>query len=189
MQVRERFSPAEAAASSRSGLNPISPPRRRTTPAKPAPARRHACVRAHLNSSSPAVWRQEGTARDLHTHFHARSLHPGGDRLARSALGQSTGGLWRLISASPDSGYRRYYLHLTPPSEQHRMPQIASLWMLLFISGRSSATDRRPTISLPKGATALGRASSSPLSLSNCFTCLLPRCIVARSPAPRSFDR
>ncbi len=44
--------------------------------------------------------------------------------------------LWRLISASPGSGYRKYYVHLTPASQQqHRMPQIASLWMLLFYFG------------------------------------------------------
>jgi hypothetical protein len=43
--------------------------------------------------------------------------------------------LWRLISASPISGYRRYYLHLTPPSERYRVPQIAALWMLLFYFG------------------------------------------------------
>lgn len=43
--------------------------------------------------------------------------------------------LWRLISASPESGYRRYYLHLSPPTEPNRQPQIASLWMLLFYFG------------------------------------------------------
>jgi YaaC-like Protein len=43
--------------------------------------------------------------------------------------------LWRLISASPGGGYRKYYLHLTPASEQYRMPQIASLWMLMFYFG------------------------------------------------------
>lgn len=43
--------------------------------------------------------------------------------------------LWRIITAGPEAGYRRYYLHLTPPTETHRQPQIASIWMLIFFFG------------------------------------------------------
>jgi hypothetical protein len=43
--------------------------------------------------------------------------------------------LWRIVSSVPGGGYRRYYLHLTPPSEQHRLPQLASMWVLLFYFG------------------------------------------------------
>lgn len=43
--------------------------------------------------------------------------------------------LWRIISASADGGYRRYYLHLTPPTETNRQPQIAAIWMLIFFFG------------------------------------------------------
>ena len=43
--------------------------------------------------------------------------------------------LWRIVTAGPEDGYRRYYLHLTPPSETHRQPQIASMWMLIFFFG------------------------------------------------------
>ena len=43
--------------------------------------------------------------------------------------------LWRIVTASPDRGYRRYYLYLTPPADQSRMPQIASMWMLIFYFG------------------------------------------------------
>lgn len=42
--------------------------------------------------------------------------------------------LWRIITAGPEDGYRRYYLHLTPPAEA-RQPQIASMWMLIFFFG------------------------------------------------------
>jgi len=31
--------------------------------------------------------------------------------------------------------YCRYYLHLTPPAETNRQPQIASIWMLIFFFG------------------------------------------------------
>jgi hypothetical protein len=43
--------------------------------------------------------------------------------------------LWRIASSTPGGGYRRYYLHLTPPAEQHRLPQFASLWALFFYFG------------------------------------------------------
>jgi hypothetical protein len=43
--------------------------------------------------------------------------------------------LWRIASSVPATGYRRYYLHLTPTSETARMPQIASLWALFFYFG------------------------------------------------------
>lgn len=43
--------------------------------------------------------------------------------------------LWRIITAGPGDGYRRYYLHLTPSSGANRLPQIASIWMLMFFFG------------------------------------------------------
>lgn len=43
--------------------------------------------------------------------------------------------LWRIITAGPERGYRRYYLHLTPLNAPGRMPQIASMWMLIFFFG------------------------------------------------------
>lgn len=43
--------------------------------------------------------------------------------------------LWRIVTAYPAEGYRRYYLHLTPPTETNRQPQIASMWMLIFFFG------------------------------------------------------
>lgn len=43
--------------------------------------------------------------------------------------------LWRIVSSIPEGGYRRYYLHLTPEAEQHRLPQLASMWVLLFYFG------------------------------------------------------
>jgi len=43
--------------------------------------------------------------------------------------------LWRIITADPTDGYRRYYLHLTPATEQYRQPQIASMWMLIYFFG------------------------------------------------------
>lgn len=43
--------------------------------------------------------------------------------------------LWRIASATPSAGYRRYYVHLTPLTESARLPQFASLWALLFYFG------------------------------------------------------
>jgi YaaC-like Protein len=43
--------------------------------------------------------------------------------------------LWRIASATPSASYRRYYLHLTPPSALGRIPQFASLWALFFYFG------------------------------------------------------
>ncbi len=43
--------------------------------------------------------------------------------------------LWRIASSIPGAGYRRYYLHLTPPSETSRLPQLASMWALFFYFG------------------------------------------------------
>jgi hypothetical protein len=43
--------------------------------------------------------------------------------------------LWRIITTMPERGYRKYYLHLTPSSEQNRLPQLASLWCLIFYFG------------------------------------------------------
>lgn len=43
--------------------------------------------------------------------------------------------LWRIVSTIPGGGYRRYYLHFTPPAETHRLPQLASLWALFYYFG------------------------------------------------------
>jgi hypothetical protein len=43
--------------------------------------------------------------------------------------------LWRIITTLPERGYRKYYIHLTPPAEKNRLPQIASLWALIFYFG------------------------------------------------------
>jgi YaaC-like Protein len=44
--------------------------------------------------------------------------------------------LWRIASSTPSAGYRRYYLHLTPPEEAgSRLPQLASMWALFFYFG------------------------------------------------------
>lgn len=43
--------------------------------------------------------------------------------------------LWRIITAGAEGGYRRYYLHLTPPTETNRQPQLAAIWMLVFFFG------------------------------------------------------
>ena len=43
--------------------------------------------------------------------------------------------LWRIITTGPEQGYRKYYVHLTPPTERHRLPQIASLWVLMYYLG------------------------------------------------------
>jgi hypothetical protein len=42
--------------------------------------------------------------------------------------------LWRIVTTTPASGYRKYYLHLSDPGEA-RLPQIASLWVLFFYFG------------------------------------------------------
>jgi hypothetical protein len=42
--------------------------------------------------------------------------------------------LWRIITTLPDRGYRKYFLHLTPPAET-RLPQVGSLWALIFYFG------------------------------------------------------
>jgi hypothetical protein len=42
--------------------------------------------------------------------------------------------LWRIVTTTPASGYRKYYLHLSEPGE-FRLPQLASLWVLLFYFG------------------------------------------------------
>lgn len=42
--------------------------------------------------------------------------------------------LWTVVSAIPGTGYRRHYLHLTPPPGE-RLPQIGSLWATLFYLG------------------------------------------------------
>lgn len=44
---------------------------------------------------------------------------------------------WRIVSALPGDSYRRYYIHLTSLRQRPtRLPQIASLWAILSISGR-----------------------------------------------------
>jgi hypothetical protein len=43
--------------------------------------------------------------------------------------------LSRIITTMPERGYRKYYIHLTPPTEQNRLPQVASLWCLIFYFG------------------------------------------------------
>ena len=43
--------------------------------------------------------------------------------------------LWRIASSVPESGYRRYYIHLTPSGETARLPQLASLWALFYYFG------------------------------------------------------
>lgn len=44
--------------------------------------------------------------------------------------------LWRIISSRPEQGYRRYYLYLSPAAEQqYRVPQIFSIWALLYHFG------------------------------------------------------
>ena len=42
--------------------------------------------------------------------------------------------LWRIVSAQPGESYRRYYVY-TSPTRQVRVPQIASLWAILFYLG------------------------------------------------------
>jgi hypothetical protein len=42
--------------------------------------------------------------------------------------------LWRIVSADPEQGYRRYYLHLAAKAEG-RLPQLLSIWALLFHYG------------------------------------------------------
>lgn len=42
--------------------------------------------------------------------------------------------LWRIVSADAEQGYRKYYLHLSPPTAP-RLPQLLSMWMLLFHFG------------------------------------------------------
>lgn len=43
--------------------------------------------------------------------------------------------LWRIITTGAEQGYRKYYVHLTPPTEHHRLPQMASLWALMYYFG------------------------------------------------------
>lgn len=42
--------------------------------------------------------------------------------------------LWRIVTAGPEDGYRRYYLHLTPTGADRR-PQLASMWLLTYFFG------------------------------------------------------
>lgn len=42
--------------------------------------------------------------------------------------------LWRIVSADPEQGYRRYYLQLSD-APAARLPQLASIWALLFHFG------------------------------------------------------
>ena len=43
--------------------------------------------------------------------------------------------LWRIATTTPEDAYRKYYVHLTPPTETHRVPQLASLWLLFYYFG------------------------------------------------------
>ncbi len=43
--------------------------------------------------------------------------------------------LWQIVTAYPEEGYRRYYLHLTGVNDANRQPQLASMWMLIFFFG------------------------------------------------------
>lgn len=43
--------------------------------------------------------------------------------------------LWRIATTVPDDAYRKYYIHMTPTTETHRVPQLASLWLLFFYFG------------------------------------------------------
>jgi hypothetical protein len=44
--------------------------------------------------------------------------------------------LWRAATITPELGYRKYYLHLTPRAEiRSRVPQLASLWLLTYYFG------------------------------------------------------
>lgn len=44
--------------------------------------------------------------------------------------------LWRIATTSPEQGYRKYYLHLTPSAETaSRVAQLASLWLLTYYFG------------------------------------------------------
>jgi YaaC-like Protein len=43
--------------------------------------------------------------------------------------------LWRIATTLPEGAYRKYYVHLTPPAETHRVPQLASLWLLFYYFG------------------------------------------------------
>lgn len=43
--------------------------------------------------------------------------------------------LWQIVTSYPEEGYRRYYVHLTPPNETSRQPQVAAIWMLIFFFG------------------------------------------------------
>ena len=44
--------------------------------------------------------------------------------------------LWRIATTVPDDGYRKYYLHLTPPAEAaSRVTQLESLWLLTYYFG------------------------------------------------------
>jgi hypothetical protein len=76
--------------------------------------------------------------------------------------------LWRIVSSVPGGGYRRYYVHLTPPSEHHRLPQLASMWVLLFYFG--SVVRYRPQMfdriaQGPFGAVATEFVSAQPAQM------------------------
>jgi hypothetical protein len=42
--------------------------------------------------------------------------------------------LWRIVTTTPESTYRKYYVHLSEATEA-RLPQVASLWVLFFYFG------------------------------------------------------
>jgi hypothetical protein len=65
------------------------------------------------------------------------------------------GRLWRIATTSPEQGYRKYYLHLSPAGEAGaRVPQLASLWLLTYYFG--SVVRYRPHLFDNVGAQAFG---------------------------------
>ena len=73
--------------------------------------------------------------------------------------------LWVVVSAVPGGGYRRYYVHLRPPSEAVQLPQLGTMWALMFYFG--SVVRYRPhlfdeILRSPYGAFASEFISSQP---------------------------
>ena len=94
--------------------------------------------------------------------------------------------LWRIATTMPDGAYRKYYVHLTPPSESaSRVPQLASLWLLFYYFG--SVVRYRPHLfhSVIGGSFGPSWWSSS-LRRNSCSTSWRPRWPSVRSPSPRS---
>src|SRR5262249_36957473 len=43
--------------------------------------------------------------------------------------------LWRVATTVPEQAYRKYYLHMTPSTENSRVSQLESLWLLTYYFG------------------------------------------------------